>query len=298
MNPEAAERQITDRTKVIMPVHMCGAMADIEGLKAVSKKHKLFLLEDTCKAIGASYKGKALGTIGDIGVFSFDYVKTITAGEGGALVSNNQNFKTKADAFHDHGHDHLGKNRGLDKPLFLGYNYRISELHAAVGLAQLRKLDKIIERQRKNKNTIKAELMNIPGLEFRKILDPKGDNAGFLSLIFPNKTSTQQALELIEKHGIEGCFYWFNHQWHYLQSWEHLFELKSLNRLPQATYEKWKKESQRDFSVSNNIMERSLSLLIKQNWSNQKVKTLAQTLKSIVAKSLQNVKIQKHSSSP
>ena len=144
MNPKAAEKQITKKTKVIMPLHMCDAMADLEGLKAVCKKHKLNLLEDACQAIGASYKGKALGTIGDIGVFSFDYVKTITAGEGGALVSNNQNFKTKADAFHDHGHDHLGKNRGLYKPLFLGYNYRISELQAAVGLAQLRKLDQII----------------------------------------------------------------------------------------------------------------------------------------------------------
>ena len=74
---------------------MCGAMADLEGLKAVCKKHKLYLLEDACQAIGASYRGKALGTIGDIGVFSFDYVKTITAGEGGALVSNNKISKQK-----------------------------------------------------------------------------------------------------------------------------------------------------------------------------------------------------------
>ena len=151
MNPKAAEKQITNKTKVIMPVHMCGAKADIEGIKAICKKYKLFLLEDACQAIGASYHGKALGTIGDIGVYSFYFVKTITAGEGGAMVSNKQTFKTKADAFQDHGHDHLGKNRGLDKPLFLGYNYRISELHAAVGLAQLRKLDLIIERQKKIK---------------------------------------------------------------------------------------------------------------------------------------------------
>ena len=298
MNPKAAEKQITKKTKVIMPVHMCGAMADLKGLKAVCKKHNLFLFEDACQAIGASYNGKALGTLGDIGVFSFDFVKTITAGEGGALVSNNQNYKTKADAFQDHGHDHLGKNRGLDKPLFLGYNYRISELHAAVGLAQLRKLDQIIERQRKNKNILKEALKEIPGLEFRKILDPKGDNAGFLSLIFPNKATTGQALDLMQEHGIEGCFYWFSHQWHYIQSWEHLFELKSLNPLPQSTYEKWKTESQRDFSVSNNIMERTLSILIKQNWSDQEVKSLAQTLKLIVTKSLENVKIQKHSPSP
>lgn len=138
--------------------------------------------------------------------------------------------------------------------------------------------------------------MEIPGLKFRKIIDPKGDNAGFLSLIFPNKNSTHQALELIENHGIEGYFYWFNNQEHYLKSWEHLFEFKRLNWLPKTTYEKWKKESQRDFSDSNNIIEWSLSLLIKQNWSDQEVKILAQTIKIIVTKSLQNVKVQKPSS--
>jgi 8-amino-3,8-dideoxy-alpha-D-manno-octulosonate transaminase len=241
---------------------------------------------------------KPWGTIGDIGVYSFDFVKTITAGEGGAKVSNKQTFKTKADAFQDHGHDHLGKNRGLDKPLFLGYNYRISELHAAVGLAQLRKLDLIIERQKKNKNILKGTLKGIEGLKFRRIVDPKGENAGFLSLIFPNKVATTKALKLMQEHGIEGCFYWFSHQWYYLQSWEHLFELKSLNPLPQPTYDKWKKESHRDFSVSNNVMERTLSILIKQNWSDLEVMSLAQNLKLIVTKSLKNVKIQKHSASP
>ena len=102
----------------------------------------------------------------------------------------------------------------------------------------------------------------------------------------------------MQEHGIEGCFYWFSNQWHYIQSWEHLFELKSLNPLPQPTYDKWKKESHRDFSVSNNVMERTLSILIKQNWSDLEVMSLAQNLKLIVTKSLKNVKIQKHSASP
>ena len=92
-------------------------------------------------------------------------------------------------------------------------------------------------------------------------------------MIFPSKAATDQAQDLINKHGVEGCFYWFSHQWYYLQSWEHLFELKSLNPLPQSTYEKWKTESQRDFSLSNNIMERTLSILNKQNWSDQEVKS-------------------------
>jgi 8-amino-3,8-dideoxy-alpha-D-manno-octulosonate transaminase len=290
MNAKAAEKQITPNTKVIMPVHMCGAMADLKALKALCKKYKLYLLEDACQAIGGSYQGQALGTLGDMGVFSFDYVKTITAGEGGALVSQHMHYKIKADAYQDHGHDHLGKKRGLDKALFLGYNYRISELHAAVGLAQLRKLDQIIHRQRKNKNIIRQKLANIPGLSFRKIPDPKGDNAGFISLLLPDKNTTKKVLDLVKKEGIDHCFYWYEHRWHYIRSWNHLFELKSLNRLPQATYDKWKAENKRDFSVSDKIMERTLSILIKQNWSQQEVESLAQTLKAIITKSINHVK--------
>jgi 8-amino-3,8-dideoxy-alpha-D-manno-octulosonate transaminase len=298
MNAKAAEQQITKKTKVIMPVHMCGAMADLEGLKALCEKYNLYLLEDACQAIGGSYRGKPLGTHGDVGVFSFDFVKTITCGEGGALVTHQQKIKIKADAFHDHGHDHLGKNRGLDRPLFLGLNFRISELHAAVGLAQLSKLKSIVNQQRKNKKILKNALKKIPGLSFRKILDPKGDNAGFLTLIFPDRITAQRAFEVMNKTGLDNCFYWFEHRWHYLRSWEHLFELKSLNLLPKPTYEKWKEENKRDFSSSDSIMERTLSVLIKINWSPQEVESMAQTLKLIITKSLENVKIQKHSPTP
>jgi 8-amino-3,8-dideoxy-alpha-D-manno-octulosonate transaminase len=182
--------------------------------------------------------------------------------------------------------------------LFLGLNFRISELHAAVGLAQLSKLKSIVNQQRKNKKILKNALKKIPGLSFRKILDPKGDNAGFLTLIFPDRITAQRAFEVMNKTGLDHCFYWFENQWHYLRSWEHLFELKSLNLLPKPTYEKWKEENKRDFSSSDSIMERTLSVLIKINWSPQEVESMAQTLKLIITKSLENVKIQKHSPTP
>src|SRR5690606_7491221 len=116
--------------------------------KAICTQHGLLLLEDACQAFGGSYKGKALGTIGDAGTFSFDFVKTITCGEGGAVVTHNTSDYQKMDAYADHGHDHLGVDRGADKHPYLGYNYRISELHAAVGIAQLRKLDQFLAIQR------------------------------------------------------------------------------------------------------------------------------------------------------
>src|SRR5437868_13122947 len=103
-----------------MPVHMCGAMADMDSLVSICKEHKLLLLEDACQSIGASYKGKFLGTIGDAGTFSFDFVKTLTCAEGGAVLTNNAEVFTKSDAFSDHGHDHKGVDRGADLHPIIG----------------------------------------------------------------------------------------------------------------------------------------------------------------------------------
>ena len=121
-----------------------------------AREHELLLLEDACQSIGATYKGKYLGTIGDAGTFSFDFVKTVTCAEGGAIVTNNEDIYGKCDGFSDHGHDHKGVDRGADLHPFIGYNYRISELHAAVGLAQIRKLDQFLAIQQKNHGQLKG----------------------------------------------------------------------------------------------------------------------------------------------
>ena len=118
-------------------------------LKQICEEHDLILLEDACQSIGATYKGKMVGTIGDAGTFSFDFVKTITCGEGGVVMTNNEDVYTKCDGYTDHGHDHIGADRGADLHPFVGYNFRISELHAAVGLAQIRKLDHFLAIQKK-----------------------------------------------------------------------------------------------------------------------------------------------------
>ena len=136
-----------------MPVHMCGSMADMDALQKICSEHKLILLEDACQSIGATYKGKYLGTIGDAGTFSFDFVKTITCAEGGAILTNRQDVYTQFDGYSDHGHDHKGVDRGCRSSSFHRVNFRISELHAAVGLAQIKKLDQFLSIQRKNHQT-------------------------------------------------------------------------------------------------------------------------------------------------
>ena len=141
LDPDAVEAVITPRTKAVLPVHMCGAMARIDEIRLLCENKSLVLIEDACQALGGSLNGKALGTFGHMGCFSFDPVKTITCGEGGAVITNDQKLYTTAEGYADHGHDHIGSDRGLENHPFLGTNLRISELNAAVGLAQLRKMD-------------------------------------------------------------------------------------------------------------------------------------------------------------
>ena len=114
LDPEAVKAAITPKTRCIMPVHMCGSMADMDALKQLCEEHDLVLIEDACQSIGGSYKGRKLGTIGDAGTFSFDFVKTITCGEGGVVMTNNEETYLKCDGYTDHGHDHKGADRGAD----------------------------------------------------------------------------------------------------------------------------------------------------------------------------------------
>lgn len=132
-----------------MPVHMCGSMADMDALVAICKENNLILLEDACQSIGGTYKGKHLGTIGDAGTFSFDFVKTMTCAEGGVVMTNREDIYVNSDGYTDHGHDHKGADRGADLHPFIGYNFRISELHAAVGLAQIKRLPEFLTIQKK-----------------------------------------------------------------------------------------------------------------------------------------------------
>ena len=165
LDPKSIESVITSRTKAVLPVHMCGAMAHIEEIRSFCDQKGLVLIEDACQSLGATFNGKSLGTFGQMGCFSFDPVKTITCGEGGAVVTDDKELYTLADAYADHGHDHIGNDRGLEGHPILGTNFRISELNAAVGVAQLKKLDFILEKQRLHKKVIKDALAQLSSTE-------------------------------------------------------------------------------------------------------------------------------------
>jgi 8-amino-3,8-dideoxy-alpha-D-manno-octulosonate transaminase len=272
LNPAAVKAAITPKTKCIMPVHMCGSMADLDALKAICDEHQLILLEDACQSIGGTYKGKHLGTIGHAGTFSFDFVKMITCGEGGVVMTNDQNIYTKCDAFTDHGHDHLGVDRGADLHPFLGYNFRISELHAAVGLAQIRKLDTFLTIQRRNNHILRSYLEQVPGISFRVVPDPSGDSASFLSWFLPSQDKMEKAIEALKSAGIfAGNFYWYANNWHYIKKWDHLKNMQSLYALNEAQQTALKKLSNTKFEVSDAIMSRCVSTAISLTWTEEQV---------------------------
>lgn len=286
LKPEAVEKAITPKTKVVMPVHMCGSMADLDALKRICDAHGLLLLEDACQAIGGTYKGKPLGSIGDLGCFSFDYVKTITCGEGGAMITNNQDYYENAHKYSDHGHDHVGNNRGAEEHPFLGYNFRISEMNAAVGVAQLARLDDFLAIQKRNYTILRKALSNIPEVVFRKVPDGGEENYSFLNFFLPDETIAQKAHQALSDAGVDGCFYWYNNNWHYYKKWEHLTTMKSLGKLPKDVQESLPDYSKADFSESDQWMSRNISCLIKLGWTEEEVaeraEKMAQAIKSVL----------------
>lgn len=285
LKPSAVKAAITPKTKCVMPVHMCGSMADLDALKAICDEHNLILLEDACQSIGGTYKGKHLGTIGHAGTFSFDFVKMITCAEGGVVMTNSEEVFTKADGFTDHGHDHKGVDRGADLHPFIGYNFRISELHAAVGLAQIRKLDTFLSIQRKNNKLLRSYLEQIPEISFRKVPDESGDSCSFLSWFLPTEALTKAAVAEMKEQGIlAGNFYWFVNNWHYISKWDHLKNATTLNRLNEVQTAALQQLKHTTFPESDAIMSRCVSTAISLLWTEEQIKEKGEKMVAAIRK--------------
>jgi len=213
-------------------------------------------------------------------------VKTITCGEGGAIVTNDRDIYVAADAYADHGHDHIGQDRGAEDHLIIGANYRISELNAAVGLAQLRKLGWILETQRRNKAAIKSAMQAIPGIAFRQLPDPVGDSATFLSFFMPDVDTARQTVKALAAAGVDGCFHWFDNNWHYIRKWNHFHALKASARLAVQTLPNCPDYGAVSLPASDAIMQRAISMQIKLGWTEEQLQLRAEatvkTLKTIV----------------
>ncbi|WP_191860793.1 DegT/DnrJ/EryC1/StrS family aminotransferase [Hanstruepera ponticola] len=278
LDPKAVEDAITNKTKAIMPVHMCGSMANLHALQDICNKHSLILIEDSSQATGATYNGKPLGSIGDLGCLSLDFVKIITAGEGGAVLTNNEAFYRHADHYSDHGHDHVGNDRGAETHPFLGYNFRISELHAAVGLAQLRRLDEFVAIQKKNYSIIREALSHIPQVTFRTVPEGGEESYSFLSFFLLDLETSRKVIQAFKENGIDACWNYYDNNWHYIRKWEHLKTLKTLYPLSMEVKEGLEYLKSQTFEQSDHYIGRNISCLIKLSWTEEEVRERAKKM--------------------
>jgi len=222
LDPADVRTRITPRTKAIMAVHMLGNPARLDELKAIADAHGLLLVEDCAQAFGASYKGRPVGSIGHAGTYSFNIFKTITAGDGGMVVTDEEPAYRRFFGFHDQGHSPLRTGVEVGRRPFVGLDFRMTELTAAVLLAQLHKLDTIVSHLRANKRRFKAAIAGLPGLEFREITDPDGECATLLTVFLPTAQIARQIANELHTRVVADS------GWHVYSNMEQLLEKRTL----------------------------------------------------------------------
>lgn len=271
MSPAAFESAVTARTRAVVPVHMLGAPADMDGILTVARRHDLKIIEDNAQGCGGSYKGRILGTIGDASAFSLDAGKTIMTGEGGMVLTGDRGTYVRSRAFHDHGHEYsttLG--RGQEGALMVGFNYRMTELQGAIGLVQLGKLDAILAAQRTNKRALKAMIADLP-VEFRRIHDPEGELADAIVFYVPAPGLAATFARRMAQEGLGTKNLPDAMNWHFAGRWQHMRQC-----LPTPD-EPW----ERRWMASAALLERAIAVPVMVKMSDARIAEVGEKLRRI-----------------
>ncbi|MBI3945483.1 MAG: aminotransferase class V-fold PLP-dependent enzyme [Armatimonadetes bacterium] len=232
MDPADVERKITARTKAIVPVHMIGTCADMDAIMAIARKHRLMVIEDAAQACGASYKGRRLGTIGDLGCFSISSYKITGGGEAGLVMTRDPFLYMRAQNNHDTAAcwrpDRYATEREKGE-LFCGYNYRMSELEGAVALAQMRKMPAQIQRWQQARRRVAAGVRRFAGVTPQKMHDPNGAVGHLLGFFAPDPKTALALAEALRAEGIPTNSRGDStaRDWHVAAYWQHILERKS-----------------------------------------------------------------------
>jgi len=233
LDPEDVARRITPATRAIAAVHMRGAPCAMDELLAVARPHGIAVLEDTAQACGGSYRGKRLGTIGDAGAFSLQYNKIITSGEGGVVVTNDEQIYRRALMYHDVVG---GLRNGIPPEEILpGVNYRMSELQGAVALAQLGRLEGLLAAMRQHRATLTSSIADIAeqrGIQLRTCHDPQGDTC--IALVFFTRTADQAefAVKALRAEGVGASLLYRpgNNDYHIYTHWAPIVNRRTWTR--------------------------------------------------------------------
>lgn len=232
LDPADVEKKITPRTKAIMPVHMLGNPCRMDAIIGIARRHNLKVIEDCCQAVGGAYQGKKLGAWGDIAAYSLNLFKTITAGDGGVVATNDDVLYERAFGFHDQGHKPNRTGVEVGNRNIVGMNMRMNELTGAVSLAQLRKLNAILARLHRSKERLKSQLGDLPGVRFRTINDEQGECATLLTLLFDDQATADRFCDAIGSKTIS------HSGWHVYNNMEQMLALEYDLPEKKVTYHK------------------------------------------------------------
>jgi len=259
LDPKDIENKITPYTRAIMPVHMRGTPCQMDELMAVARKNNLKVVEDSAQADGASYKGRQVGSIGDVGMFSLQFNKIITSGEGGMVITNDESVWKRAVMYHDV----IGGSRngvGMDEMLW-GINFRMPELLAAVMLVQLRRLNGLIKEMHARKVMLIEGVQDTArrkGVRFQQVADPQGDASVACILLMPDAASAQRVAEALRAENIgAGVLYHPERiDYHIYRHWVPIMQQRTWS----SRGDPWSM-AQREIRYTPDMCQRSLDLL-------------------------------------
>ncbi|MCM8785789.1 MAG: DegT/DnrJ/EryC1/StrS family aminotransferase [Candidatus Omnitrophica bacterium] len=232
IDPEDIEKKITKYTKAIIPVHMRGLPSNMDKIMEIARKYNLKIIEDCAQADGGSFKGKRLGTFGDAGCFSFDFFKIINTGEGGMVVTDDEKIYIRAQSWHDTAAcwrpDRYARER-MPGEIFYGENYRMSQIAAAIGLAQLNKLDNYLNKLRGNKKKLIEYIGEVKRVKYAPLNDPEGDCSTNLVFLTEKAEEAKKLMENLKKEKVSagGIYDKDIRDWHIYKYWEHIIEKKT-----------------------------------------------------------------------
>lgn len=259
LDPQDVESRITPYTKAIMPVHMRGASCRMDALLDVARRHGLMVIEDTAQADGASFQGKRLGSMGDVGCFSLQFNKIITSGEGGMVITNDEEVWKRAVMFHDVSGGR--RYRFPQEEILWGINFRMPELLAAVALVQLGRLDGLVEAMRARKRMLRAGIEPVArrkGISFRASADPEGDAAVALIFFVDSTPTATRVMEALRAENISASVLYQPDRvdYHIYSHWTQIMEQRTWT--PNGGPWRW---AQREIQYSPDMCPRTLDLL-------------------------------------
>ena len=222
MSPKSLESLITKKTKAIIPVHMLGVPADMISINKIGRRFKIPIIEDACEAIGAKVAKKYVGGLSEFGVFSFDFGKMITTGEGGALFSKKKNDGKIARMYHDHGHKNIpGLPRGLDRAGLIGFNYRMTEISGAFGKVQLGKFSSILKESKKRYLCLERYISHNQ-IKLRHVNLGNEPNYDTFVISIENKKLRNRVISLLNETGFGTKNLPDAFNWHCAYFWKHI----------------------------------------------------------------------------